>query len=236
MGGSCVHKPVTWQKWSKVHCANSSIKSFTSAAAAMQYCQQQGVSKCSGVYDDSCDGKGTFHACNTKAFASSSMGSCVHKLAGYGLLTTKKPTTKKPTTTKDPKKWLKMHCAGNYVENKSFKTFADASKYCHSMGSKCGGVYDDSCDNKGTFYACDTQKLQSSGMGSCVHKPVTWQKWSKVHCANSSIKSFTSAAAAMQYCQKQGVSKCSGVYDDSCDGKGTFHACNTKAFASSSMG
>merc|ERR1712151_1114382 len=96
--GSCVHKPVTWQKWSKTHCNGQSIKSFSNAADAMKYCQQVGPYKCSGVYDEKCDGKGTFYACNTKAYSSSSIGSCVHKLAGYAATTTKKPTTtRKPT-------------------------------------------------------------------------------------------------------------------------------------------
>ena len=128
-----------------------------------------------------------------------------------------------------------MHCAGAYV-GKGFTKIADAAKYCHSQGNKCQGVYDDSCDGKGTFYACNTKKLQSSSMGSCVHKAETWAKWSNQHCSGQSIKSFSTAAAAKTYCAKAGPSTCSGVYDDSCDGKGTFYACNTKTYAKSSMG
>merc|ERR1712151_4762 len=131
--------------------------------------------------------------------------------------------------------WLKTHCAGQTV-GKGFTKVADTAKYCHSLGKQCQGVYDDSCDGKGTFYACNTNKLQSSGMGSCVHKAETWQKWSNQHCSGQSIKSFSNAADAMKYCADVGPKTCSGVYDDSCDGKGTFYACNTKGYSKSAMG
>ncbi len=100
----------------------------------------------------------------------------------------------------------------------------------------CQGVYDDSCDGKGTYYACDMKKLSSSGQGSCVHKAETWQKWSKQHCSGQSIKTYSTAAAAMAYCKSVGPSKCSGVYDERCDGKGNFLACNTQKYSTSSAG
>ena len=45
---------------------------------------QQGPSACSGVYDDGCDGKGSFYACKVGAFDSSSIGSCIYTAAKNG--------------------------------------------------------------------------------------------------------------------------------------------------------
>merc|ERR1711981_6179 len=88
--GSCVHKAKTWHKVEKHHCSRNTVGgSFKTAADAQKYCAAQGSSKCSGVYDDSCDNKGTFYACNLKPHLSSGIGSCVHKLAGTGVNTTK---------------------------------------------------------------------------------------------------------------------------------------------------
>merc|ERR1712051_696391 len=131
--GSCIHKlaakgvttapaKATWQKIAKTHCAGNTVGSaFKTAADAQKYCQQQGPSKCSGVYDDSCDGKGTFFACDTKTHLSSSMGSCIHKLAAKGVTTAPAKATWQ--------KIAKTHCAGNTVGS-TFKTAADAQKYC----------------------------------------------------------------------------------------------------------
>merc|ERR1711920_588828 len=103
--------------------------------------------------------------------------------------------------------------------------------------SKCSGVYDERCDNKGSFLACNMKALKTSSAGSCVYKkPPTWIKHSKVHCSGQSLKSFSTAAAAMNYCVQQGPSKCSGVYDERCDNKGSFLACNMKALKTSSAG
>ena len=68
-----------WSKITSKHCSNTrDDRSFSTLAAAKAFCLQQGPSICSGVYDDRCDGKGSFLACKLGGFASSSMGSCIY--------------------------------------------------------------------------------------------------------------------------------------------------------------
>ena len=72
----------TWTKIRSKHCANTKhVSSFSTLTAAQAFCLQQGPSACSGVYDDSCDGKGSFYACKAGNFDTSSIGSCIYTLA-----------------------------------------------------------------------------------------------------------------------------------------------------------
>ena len=69
----------SWTVISHKRCANTKHGgSFSTLTAAQAFCLKQGSSACSGVYDDHCDGKGSFLACKLGGFASSSMGSCVY--------------------------------------------------------------------------------------------------------------------------------------------------------------
>merc|ERR1712226_408110 len=202
--------------------------------------------KCSGVYDESCDGKNTFYACTTAKWATST-SSCVYT-APKPTTQKPKPTTPKPTTTPKPEAWTKntkKHCFSTKHPAK-YKTLAEAQKACKGLGNKCSGVYDESCDGKNTFYACTTAKWATS-TSSCVYtalKPTTPKpkttadpnKLLAIHCefnyvANSG--SFKTFADAAKFCHKVGPTVCSGVYDFKCDGKDAFYACNTKPFKKS---
>ena len=69
----------SWTVISHKRCANTKHGgSFSTLTAAQAFCLKQGSSACSGVYDDHCDGKGSFLACKLGGFASSSMGSCIY--------------------------------------------------------------------------------------------------------------------------------------------------------------
>ena len=71
-----------WSKITSKHCGNTrDDRSFSTLAAAKAFCLKQGPSACSGVYDDSCDGKGNFYACKVGTFQSSFMGSCIYTAA-----------------------------------------------------------------------------------------------------------------------------------------------------------
>ena len=75
----------SWTKRTSKHCANTKHGSaFSTLTAAQDFCLQQGPSACSGVYDDGCDGKGSFYACKVGAFDSSSIGSCIYTAAKNG--------------------------------------------------------------------------------------------------------------------------------------------------------
>ena len=76
----------SWTKRTSKHCANTKHGSaFSTLTAAQDFCLQQGPSACSGVYDDGCDGKGSFFACKLfGAFDSSSIGSCIYTAAKNG--------------------------------------------------------------------------------------------------------------------------------------------------------
>ena len=80
----------SWTKRTSKHCANTKHGSaFSTLTAAQDFCLQQGPSACSGVYDDGCDGKGSFYACKVGAFDSSSIGSCIYTAAKHGWLRAK---------------------------------------------------------------------------------------------------------------------------------------------------
>merc|ERR1719221_1090254 len=170
-------KPMPWAKSTKKHCFSTKHSAkYKSVYEAQEACLKLG-SKCSGVYDDTCDGKGDFYACTEAKWAISS-SSCIY--------TAPKPktTTKKPTTTTKATKIKAIHCEFQYVSGSgAFKSFADAAKFCHKVGpTVCSGVYDFKCDGKDSFYACNMKPLSKSTKGSCVHKPEAWQKWSSQHC------------------------------------------------------
>ena len=75
----------TWTKITRKHCANTKHgTSFSTLTAAQAFCLRQGPSACSGVYDGSCDGKGSFYACKVGAFDSSSIGSCIYTAPKQG--------------------------------------------------------------------------------------------------------------------------------------------------------
>ena len=63
-----------------MHCAKTKYNdAFSTLEAAQAFCLQKGNAHCNAVYDEKCDGKGTFYACRVATFQSSSVGSCIHK-------------------------------------------------------------------------------------------------------------------------------------------------------------
>jgi len=68
--------------------------------------------------------------------------------------------------------WPKIsnkHCAGTKADSKTYLTRAAAAAACR-LNSKCSGIYDPSCDAKGSWYTCTKNAYASSGMGSCIFK------------------------------------------------------------------
>merc|ERR1712076_32823 len=152
-------------------------------ADAQKACLALG-NKCSGVYDSGCNDKDEYYACTTATWATSTV-SCIYTPPKPA--TTPKPTTPKPTTPKPLPQWnkvIKKHCL-NSKHAKKYQFLADAQKACLGLGNKCSGVYDSSCDDKGTFYACTTAKWSTSS-SSCIYtppKPTTPKplpQWNKV--------------------------------------------------------
>merc|ERR1712176_410306 len=103
--------------------------------------------------------------------------------------------------------------------------------------------YDTSCDDKNVFYTCTTAKWATS-TSSCIYAPPKattttkkpmpgWAKNTKKHCWSSKhAGSYTSMFKAQEACVKLGA-KCSGVYDEYCDGKDVYYTCTEKAWATS---
>ena len=58
------------------------------------------------------------------------------------------------------------HCSGNTVGS-SYSSLSAAEAACRT-NSHCTGVYDSNCDNRGSFYLCNSAALQTSS-GSCVY-------------------------------------------------------------------
>ena len=73
--------PGVWGKITRKHCVDTIGSAFSTLTAAKAFCLKQGPSACSGVYDDSCDGKGSFYACRVGDFAPSNIGSCIYVVA-----------------------------------------------------------------------------------------------------------------------------------------------------------
>merc|ERR1712176_1377167 len=194
-----------WIKATKQHCSGSTHgTTFSSLSEAEKFCLQQGPTRCSGVYDSSCDGKGSYYACLVKPFSSSSMGSCVYKIPPGN-------------------NWIKVtkqHCSST-KHSTGFSSMAGAQQFCLQQGPvKCSGVYDDTCDGKGTFYACLAKPLATSSVGSCVFKipsSVTtaatpnnngWIKVTNQHCSGSTHgTTFSSLSEAEKFCLQQGPTK-----------------------------
>jgi len=214
-----------WAKNAKKHCVNNKHSgSYTSLFKAQEACVKLG-SKCSGVYDPSCDGKDVYYTCTTAKWATSS-SSCIYS-APKGATTTKKPMSGWAKRTK-------KHCWSSKHPTKYSSVFK-AQEACLKLGSKCSGVYDENCDDKPVFYTCTTAKWSTSS-SSCVYeapKATTWVKNAKKHCLNTKhTGNYATLAKAQEACLKLG-SKCSGVYDSSCDGRNTFYTCTTAKWATS---
>eukprot|EP01045_Picozoa_sp_COSAG04_P027025 COSAG04_NODE_3876_length_2456_cov_2.353415_1_plen_584_part_10 len=65
-----------WHRRSNEHCFNARYGSYSTRVEAAVACAAD--SGCYGVYDQSCDGNGTFHLCPSSTLESSAMGSCVY--------------------------------------------------------------------------------------------------------------------------------------------------------------
>merc|ERR1719361_1018801 len=128
---------------------------------------------------------------------------------------------------------MKKHCL-NSKHAKKYQFLADAQKACLALGNKCSGVYDSGCNDKDEYYACTTATWATSTV-SCIYTPPKplpqWNKVIKKHCLNSKhAKKYQFLADAQKACLGLG-NKCSGVYDSSCDDKGTFYACTTATWS-----
>ena len=63
-------------------------------------------------------------------------------------------------------KQSRKHCNGNTVGS-TYSSLSAAEAACLT-NSQCTGVYDDNCDNRGSFYQCNSAALQTS-TSSCVY-------------------------------------------------------------------
>jgi hypothetical protein len=127
---------------------------------------------------------------------------------------------------------------------------ADCAKAAAAIRLSDRSVSDDrqngvSYDPKGCYYESNSLKYNSrnTNRGSCTTydkclcktaTPVAWPKMSLQHCAGSKAVStgYSSKASAQAACAKN--SKCSGIYDPSCDARGTWYQCNYSKYLRSS--
>lgn len=149
----------------KKHCAGNRFPvSYATRATAEAACAREGPTKCSGVYDVSCNDRGSWYLCKMQALRTSG-SSCVYQRGGAGGGPTPAPGPAWPKHTLS-------HCAGYKIPNQMFQSLADAQGACLNLGSACSGVYDPSCNNRGTFYLCSSRGAPwSRSSSSCVFTP-----------------------------------------------------------------
>eukprot|EP01047_Picozoa_sp_COSAG01_P031445 COSAG01_NODE_2232_length_8117_cov_4.366426_8_plen_243_part_00 len=108
----------------------------------------------------------------------------------------------------------------------SYSTYNAAEAACISSSS-CLSVYDDNCDNTGTFYTCSSSTGVSSSVGSCLYlKPTpassSWVQRRNYGCSsNAQIGSYSTYSAAEAQCIS--AHNCWSVVADSCST--IFYAC-----------
>ena len=61
----------------------------------------------------------------------------------------------------------------------SFSTESAAKTACTS-DCNCKGVYDNSCDNSGTFYLCPISATYQTSSSSCIHEKTTSGNYSNI--------------------------------------------------------
>jgi hypothetical protein len=171
--------------------------------------------ECSGVFDANCDGQDSFTLCNTEpgSFSHSDGGSCVHS-----------------------KVWNKAtleHCDHSKFDG-TFSTL-DAAKAECTVRTTCNGGNDNSCDGS-TFYLCTAGAGwladSTSEADSCVYRKV-WTQHELKHCSGQTHDGeiYGTLDEAQNACATNAA--CSGVYDPSCDGAGTFYLCKPGNFEDS---
>merc|ERR1711920_48786 len=147
---------------------------------------------------------------NTRAYATSSQGSCVYRIP------------------KKPSKTIKT-CGGNA----NGKACAFPFVYKGKRYNSCTSI-------EHTQPWCSTTSTYQGQWGNCNCKQSSnaWAKIQKRHCSGNSAhpKTFSSMAGAKNYCMQLGPKGCGGVYDASCDNKGAFYACKVGPTQASSMG
>ena len=144
-----------WSKMTHKHCAGSKLGyvPYTSLKKAEDACGRN--TRCSGVYDLSCDNSGIFYLCTAgKKFANSAR-SCVYKNNHH-----RKPGGR----------WIKItrkHCAF-HRNTTGFATLQQAERACLTNHT-CSAVYDQSCDGRGLFYTCKRGFAYAKSAKSCVY-------------------------------------------------------------------
>ena len=90
----CVNAGSVWKKLTNKFCSDW-INTYHSLDAAKTACLQNKLA-CRGVYDDQCNGSGTFYTCKAhKELKTSNSHSCVYTIAGT--ITSKKCTCQNGT-------------------------------------------------------------------------------------------------------------------------------------------
>jgi|EP01047_Picozoa_sp_COSAG01_P012636 hypothetical protein len=124
------------------------------------------------------------------------------------------------------------HYCDNAHEISNFPSLAAAEAAC-SRSSSCRSVEDESCDGTGTFNTCSTATGSPSGVGTCLYvkalAAAAYRNYSDHYCSGADYvtgsTTYTTVATAEAACTASAA--CHSVYDDRCDGTGTFHLCSS---------
>ena len=122
--------------------------------------------------------------------------------------------------------WAKItgkHCSNNKHAT-AYTSLESAQEACHNLGNECAGVYDQSCDEAGLFYACKPGDFSFSG-SSCVY--TEWIVHRGRTCKTDAVEHGT-LLAAQEACLALGVD-CAGTATDACtsSGSGPYFTCST---------
>lgn len=161
---------IVWAKRANVHCNDhlASGTSYYGLAAAEAACAAS--TSCFGVYDTYCDGTGSFYLCQASDTWSESYSSCIYeKTTPTGNGSEVGPGS---MTAVSWEKEEDTHCYSSRDVSVVYSTLNDAETAC-AADSDCSGVYDNNCDNSGSFYKCmgDDDRWHAS-MSSCVYRKV----------------------------------------------------------------
>ena len=180
-----------WTKQPLKHCAQNRFPmSYSTKAAAQAACDGEGASKCQGIYDVSCNDKGSWYLCKPGPLSTSG-SSCVYKSQSAATIACcasadcsdqstaeVKCSTNTAAGYTPPVTWAKAsnsHCASFKIPSEYHPSLKDAQMACDSYGARCTGVYDPSCNNVGTFYLCDGDQRAlnmgwSTSSSSCIYQ------------------------------------------------------------------
>jgi hypothetical protein len=213
------------------------IANYPTLQAAEAACSAS--SSCRSVEDESCDGRGQFHTCSTATGTRSGAGTCLYV---------------KALAAAPYANFSNHYCPTNqYVSQTTYPSVTSAEAAC-TASPICHSVYDDRCDGTGRFRLCKSRTGTRSSIHSCLlvkqggngnptgpppppqggtHYSLTPNHYCTTRQFDGTA-TYTSLHAAEAACTAR--STCTGVYDDGCNNRGTFHLCNNARGTASRAG